>query len=241
MPFLPSLLEYSRERLNAKLTEVKNRLPDFLQIQNSLNNEDKNDTLKTVDEAGAIAFHLDFVLPYFARDRKVMTSLGLESVLKELETHFNDFSLDLSIHLMGTSEDLFEAQKFFVDYNFKNNWKYTVFVPEKYTSTFWPQTQLFTNYKVGIWYDLNDYNITKIKQNKDIENYLLMTVLAGKSGQKLDGQKQALCLDLCAKFPQKKFIVDGGWGVDFRTDLNNLEVVSYSSFWNKFERNEKLG
>lgn len=232
MPFLPSLLEYSRESLNRKLIEVKSRIQDFKEIQNSLNNATKS--------GDSLSFHLDFVQPNFAKDRKVMTSLGLESVLNVLEQEFSDYRLDLSIHLMGTSEDLFEAHKFLLDYKFKPNWMYTVFVPEKYTSTFWPQTQVFTNYKVGIWYDLNDYNITKIKQNKDIKNYLLMTVLAGKSGQRLDIEKQQLCLELCGKFPEKKFIVDGGWGVDYRTDLNNLEVVSYSSFWKAFERNEKL-
>ena len=240
MLFLPSLLEYSSESLNRKLLEVKNRLNDFQKIQNPLNNTDKKYASKKVNNPvgeGSLAFHLDFVLPYFAKDRKVMTSLGLESILNELAKLFSDFNLDLSIHLMGTSEDLFEAHKFFLDYSFKQNWKYTVFVPEKYTSTFWPQTQIFSNYKVGIWYDLNDYSLNKIEQNKAIENYLLMTVLAGKSGQKLNSSKQQLCLELCAKFADKKFIVDGGWGVDYKNILTNLEVVSYSSFWNKFERN----
>ncbi|MEI6729467.1 MAG: hypothetical protein WCK98_07555 [bacterium] len=232
MPFLPSLLEYSRESLNRKLNEVKSRIEDFKEIQNSLNSATK--------PGDSLSFHLDFVLPYFAKDRKVMTSLGLESVLNELEQEFSDYKLDLSIHLMGTSEDLFEAHKFLLDYHFKPNWLYTVFVPEKYTSTFWPQTQVFTNYKVGIWHDLNDYNIAKIEQETNIENYLLMTVVAGKSGQKLDTKKQQLCLQLCTNFSEKKFIVDGGWGIDFRTDLDNLEVVSYSSFWKAFERNKKL-
>jgi hypothetical protein len=232
MSFLPSLLEYSRESLNRKLTQVKSRIEDFKEIQNSLNSATK--------PGDSLSFHLDFVLPYFAKDRKVMTSLGLESVLKKLEQEFADYKLDLSIHLMGTSEDLFEAHKFLLDYNFKPNWIYTVFVPEKYTSTFWPQTQVFTNYKVGIWHDLNDYSVTKIKGEKDNQNHLLMTVIAGKSGQKLDAKNQQLCLELCTKFPEKKFIVDGGWGVDYRTNLDNLEVVSYSSFWKSFERNEKL-
>jgi hypothetical protein len=229
MPFLPSLLEYSRESLNRKLNQVKSRIEDFKEIQNSLTGAGK----PGVD----LSFHLDFVLPYFAKDRKVMTSLGLESVLNELEQEFSDYKLDLSIHLMGTSEDLFEAHKFLLDYSFKPNWLYTVFVPEKYTSTFWPQTQVFKNYKVGIWHDLNDYSDAKIKHEKDILNHLLMTVVAGKSGQKLDTNNQQLCLELCSQFPEKKFIVDGGWGVDFRTSLDNLEVVSYSSFWKAFERN----
>ena len=67
-----------------------------------------------------------------------------------------------------------------------------------------------------------------------------MTVVAGKSGQKLTQENRQSALDLVQKFPQKKFLVDGGWSVGWKEDFDNLEVVSYSGFWKEFEKRLNL-
>ncbi len=110
-----------------------------------------------------------------------------------------------------------------------------------------------------------------LKQELQITNYLLMTVVAGKSGQKLTAQNKQEVLEVVRKNPEIDFIVDGGWSLEFRSEikneelkikngrrdllveaeltpdlldrgdgcglkqeLQNLQIVSYSSFWNEF-------
>lgn len=79
--------------------------------------------------------------------------------------------------------------------------------------------------------------IESLKQQK----VLLMTVFAGISGQKLEKETQKLALEIVQKNLQIDFILDGGWKIeDLETvnDLNlkNVSLVSYSSFWQRFEK-----
>jgi pentose-5-phosphate-3-epimerase len=213
------------------LIQVTQNLNVFRQIQNP------NLDIKNLPKIG---FHVDVVMNSFAKDRKVMASLGLPTFLETLAKNFPTESLDLSIHLMGLTDDLVEADKFLRNYHFKPSWNYTVFVPEKFVSSFNYHSQIYPNYRVGIWYDLSQWQESKITHQKEIEDFLLMTVVAGKSGQKLTQENRQSALDLVQKFPQKKFLVDGGWSVGWKEDFDNLEVVSYSGFWKEFEKRLNL-
>ena len=217
--FLPSLLEYSTESLQQKLDLITIEITKFKQLTKTTGSDQ-------------ISLHLDFVLPQFAKDRSVMKSLSPQSVFDTLETSFKDKQLSLSLHLMGDSEDLSEVYRFFESYNFNPKWEYLFFVPEKY-SNLW-QTAQFSqqkNIKTGIWLDLNEWQSNDLKASGD---YLLMTVLAGKSGQKLTDEIKNKVLGLTKNHTEKNFILDGGWSVDNSDYPENVKVVSYSSFWKNF-------
>lgn len=220
MKFIPSLLEYSKERLIQKLDLVANNLAIFKKLQHT---------------GDLISFHLDFVLPQFAKDRKVMTSLGLSTVLELLEKYFKDTKLDLSVHFMGTLEDLYEVNDFLKDQSFNSNWKYTFYVPANFTTTFAYHAQIFSNVEIGIWFDKDNWDLKTIKDNTDnTTKFLLMTVVAGKSGQKLEQAEIDKIDQICRQLPSCHFLADGGWSVDSKLELDNLEIISYTSFWDRF-------
>jgi pentose-5-phosphate-3-epimerase len=219
---LPSFLEYSPESLQVKLDKVLNQETNF----RLSTNQSKTEYLE---------FHLDFVMENFAKDRSVLKGLDLETTLTQIENTFPKKNLDLSIHLMGDIQDLFEARKYLEEYSFNQGYNYTVFVPEKFTKEFKKLEK--NNVKIGIWYDLGEWSQEKIEANPGIKDYLLMTVIAGKSGQKLNDDTKEKVLDLTSKFLDKYFILDGGWSLDDEAanrDKSNLRFVSYSSFWKSF-------
>ena len=217
---LPSLLEYSVQSLEKKLEIVHSKIDNYHKKTKNRDTE-------------FIPFHLDFVLPNFAKDRSVMTSIGLSSTLEGLSQRFENRQLDLSIHLMGDTADLYESFEFLDKYEFNQNWKYLLLVPEKFYPT-WLNSNFSKNnknVKNGVWYDLDEWS------NKDFEvaeNFLLMTVIAGKSGQKLTEENAEKALKIANSNPSKNFIVDGGWSVDREEIPDNCSVVSYSSFWKVF-------
>jgi pentose-5-phosphate-3-epimerase len=199
---LPSLLEYSVESLETKLAQLRDKKMSHL--------------------------HLDFVLPQFAKDRNVMTSLSLETVFSTLQRHSNIQRLDLTIHLMGTIEDLFDAYKFFDTCDFNLHWNYKILVPAKYIRSWRNQIKnKQKNIKIGSWYDLGEWDNVDFSAK---QTNLLMTVKAGKSGQKLTPEVREKAQVVARKYPQAHFIVDGGWEWDFDSK-KNMDHVSYSSFW----------
>ena len=79
----------------------------------------------------------------------------------------------------------------------------------------------------------------KLQVNKK-QKVLLMTVFAGISGQKLEEKTQKLALEIVKKNPEIDFILDGGWKIEDleiikKLNLKNIDLVSYSSFWQRFE------
>ncbi len=217
---IPSLLEYSSESLQKKLTKAKNKPRQFIQLS------------KQSRSGFDFCFHLDFVLDNFAKDRSVMRSLAPEVVLGFLAKLFLNKKIELTIHLMGDTQDLFEARQFFNNYEFIKNWTYKIFVPKKFTNEFCKIEK--KNIKIGIWWDLGQWDEAEIKDSQRIIEHLLMTVYAGKSGQKLTIETKQASLDLATKFTKNKFIVDGGWAVnDILT--TNIRAVSYTSFWGNFK------
>jgi pentose-5-phosphate-3-epimerase len=62
-----------------------------------------------------------------------------------------------------------------------------------------------------------------------------MTVKAGKSGQKrLDINKEKV-ISIASNNPKSRFIVDGGWSFEEDKSFNNIQIVSYTSFWMELE------
>ncbi len=218
--FLPSLLEYSTRELENKLNEVKLNQKSFFEITNQKE----------------INFHLDFVLPDFAESRGVESSLTLEETFKVLEEFFAEERLVLTIHLMGLDKDLENCFEYFKSKNFNSNWTHIVFVGEEYFDKWKTDLSCFDlpNFTLGIWKDVDEWD-----EKSDFslaKNYLLMTVKAGKSGQKLTEDLIERTLEVSKKNQNIDFVVDGGWSVDFEseTKLDNLQIVSYSSFWKRF-------
>jgi hypothetical protein len=115
MKILPSTLEYSTQSLEKKLATTASNPDKFSNLQKS----------------EKVLLHLDIVMSGFAKDRSVMKSLGLETNLDLVAKYFKDQPMELSIHLMGDSQDLSEVQKFLNSYTFKTNWQYIIFIPRK--------------------------------------------------------------------------------------------------------------
>ena len=215
MPFLPSLLEYNSEVLHNRLSSIQKNIPKFLSFQQS-------DTL---------SLHLDFVLPQFALSRGVQHGNNIEIVFEQILEFFGNQPVILNVHFMGLDDDMKQVFEFLQDFEIPVLWQMTLFVDQKYSSQFELLTQ--NNIAIGQWLDLGEYNQnTCFLPNK---SYLLMTVFAGKSGQKLTQEVQETALTVVQNNPESTFTLDGGWSVDFINSNTNLSIVSYSSFWNKFD------
>jgi hypothetical protein len=216
MPFLPSLLEYSPQNLQARLITILDNKHKFLEFQKS----------KT------ITLHLDFVLPEFAESRGVTAGNSPEIVFENIRKVFGNQPLILNTHFMGLNGDMGEVFDFLEEFEMESEWKMTVFVDEKYINKF--NNLASSRLTVGQWLDLGEYDAeTELFEGN---NYLLMTVVAGKSGQKLTEEVKNTALQIVKNNPEVGFTIDGGWSVDFELTDPNLNIVSYSSFWKEFEK-----
>ena len=217
MPFLPSLLEYTPQDLETKLKLICANKESFLTYQKS--------------EDGKIYLHLDFVLPEFALFRNVGHG-NIESIVFELiEKYFADDQLYLSIHLMGLEKDLEFSFDFLLDklsnYVFEYDWVGEIFVSREFMDEF-KTIEDCSNFKIGEWLDLGQWNKETVFETN--QNYLLMTVVAGKSGQKLLEKDKNLMFEITNNNPESNFTADGGWNLESESK-ENLKIVSYSSFW----------
>jgi hypothetical protein len=247
MPFLPSLLEYTPQDLESKLVLIKKTPIEFQTIQ------------KAVDEK--IHLHLDFVLPEFAAQRNVLPGNGPKVVFDLISKYFHDKQVVCNSHFMGSAKDTAEVLEFFQSYSWNPNWEYILYVGPEFVVNFnlfknsntrdrhlvqsersylvGENTPNKTRLKIGAWLDLDQYNT---ETSFELKDYLLMTVFAGKSGQKLTPEVRSNCLKVVEDNPYIKFTIDGGWAVldelsELNTDQKNkLNVVSYSSFWKELEK-----
>lgn len=227
--FLPSILEYTNTSLENKLEAIITNTELFKNLAKTTNHE-------------LLPLHLDFVLTQFAKDRSIMESLSLSTVFKTLELFFKQTKLKLSIHLMGEFEDIMNNFSFFQDYKFSKKWEIEIYVPEKY---FIPWNKSYCSKSeggkcsIGIWYDKSEWYESNEKPemlslDSLCNNFLLMTVVAGRSGQVLLPEVKDAAIKTIQTMPTKNFILDGGWGIDEDNVFNNTKIVSYSSFWRKF-------
>jgi hypothetical protein len=208
----PSLLEYSIESLNKKISIVKNN-PEFLNLSRQ----------------SIIHLHLDLVMKYFARERSVLASLSLESLVAGLFANFHNERLSLSVHCMGLSDDLQEFYKYLATLKLPENWSILVYLPVNY-ATSWQDLFSKSKIKIGAWFDMNELVNFQIQEN--IDDYLLLTVKAGKAGQVKTRKADKLAREIVEKYPNKNFLLDGGWKLGSK-GLDNCQMVSYGSFWSK--------
>jgi hypothetical protein len=219
MKILPSLLEYNLQNLAKKISIIQSQKQKFLETTNQ----------------SIINLHLDFVLPEFAASREVQPSLGLTETINFLADHFEEENLELTVHLMGLQRDMdksfIELQNISQEILPSYSWKIDVFVDQRLYSS-WQQEFQSKNLNVGVWYDLGNWRNQSFSPGM---KYLLMTVLAGKSGQELSLEDTLATFETAKNNPESYFVADGGWKVDIldtqEKSLENLDIVSYSSFW----------
>ena len=208
MSVLPSLLEYSPQQLSTKLSLLEHpKVADLTR---------QGDTLQ---------LHIDYVGEFFAKQRSILSSLSLKTTLAIITNKYANQKLQLTIHLMGELEDIILLEKFFRSYTIQDNWAYVIFVPPKFISTF--SFMRGANVEIGVWYDLQEWQSPTDKHTP----YLLMTVRAGISGQKLRKQTQHQAIEWVNKYPNY-FVVDGGWSITHPDINSHTDIVSHSSFWN---------
>jgi pentose-5-phosphate-3-epimerase len=206
MLILPSLLEYSTTKLH--------------------------DRILCLQRLGKQEMHLDIVCQQFAKDRSVMMSLDVGTVLSNL-LFLKGQHIYLTIHLMGDADDLIKSYHFFQNYHFEPNWEYKIFTPLNMDIAF-RAFEANSNVAIGSWFDLHEWSINTDFSKYKYRDVLLMTVVAGKSGQVLDNQVKNQAFELAIKNPDLQFIFDGGWNANFKTDVINVDLVSYTSYWKKF-------
>ncbi len=218
MPFLPSLLEYNTAALDQKIKLISKYETQILKIQQS----------------EIIILHLDFVGPEFAANRGVQPSLQPEDVFPLITQYFDQHRIDLSIHFMATDNDMDNTIDYlipvFSELAFDQEWSGKVFVTKEQTKMldFLPE---ISNFELGEWLDLGEWSNWQLESKK---NYLLMTVLAGKSGQKMTPEDQQKAMELAKNNPDSHITLDGGWNLENEL-YDNLDIVSYSSFWKRVE------
>jgi pentose-5-phosphate-3-epimerase len=215
---IPSLLEYSIESLNKKL--------DLL--------SDPESKLTVLQDGSHLSLHLDFVMESFAKDRSIMKSLGFATTISTLITKFKDAPLNISVHLMGETEDILQAFEYFEMMHIPMTWKLTLFVPEKFTNS-WKHSvhehDAQGKVEIGVWYDLGVWErLTELPIN--VNQFLIMTVFAGKSGQSRNDEYKQRAIDYALKYPDKHFIFDGGWKVlEADQTPQNADIISYRDYW----------
>jgi hypothetical protein len=205
MIILPSLLEYSTFDLQRRIDRL-NQLNKF-------------------------EIHIDTICKQFAQSRNVMMSISTKTVLEHLQK-FRGNKLLVTIHIMGDTEDLIEAYRFFASYHFEPNWQYRIYLPLNSELAF-VSLESMTNVRIGNWYDIDQWDIGTDFGQYTYTTALLMTVKAGLSGQLLLPETKQDAFELAVKNPQINFIFDGGWSCLFDTDVDNVDLVSYTSYWRK--------
>lgn len=228
MSIYPSILEYSDKQLNRKLLFLKQNKKEILNFILKQQHPD-------LYPISHLNLHLDFIGKDFAKDRKVMKSLSLETVFLELQKIFAKTKLNLTIHLMNELEDYKLDFEFLKNYKQNKNWNYIFYVNFNYTTIY---KNLAPYAEIGVWLDCDKWQNFDFKKNK-INDYLLMTVRAGVSGQLKKENSTAQITELAIRNSKKNFLLDGGWQVDEiqkiqkKENSTNLNFVSYTSFWNK--------
>jgi pentose-5-phosphate-3-epimerase len=209
MQILPSLLEYTVQSLDTKLKLLQNPI------------------VNTITNHQSLHIHLDVVMKDFAKQRSIMQSLEFDTVHTELMRYYLLQKIELTIHFMGESSDLFELYKTLQSFEFNTNWHYTILVPLSHIVTF-KELLKPKNIEVGVWCDLEKWEV-----HTEAKTLLLMTVKAGLSGQKMTPEIKNKAAKFVVANPNHKFILDGGWNIDDTIDASNAMLVSHTSFWNK--------
>lgn len=207
----PSLLEYSKQSCQDKCKMLA----------------ENQDLVLNLTRQTVLSLHLDVVFPYFAKQRQIVSSLSIDTLWSVLLTFFAKQKLALSVHLMAEILDLPEIEAFLNTVVIPENWQVLCLLDAQWNlSTAF--SDRYSKIRFGYWLDCLDWqNYPFIQGNY----YLLMTVFAGKSGQTKDKQVGQAAISIARKHADSQFLLDGGWSIQEKIDSPNIEVVSYSSFW----------
>jgi pentose-5-phosphate-3-epimerase len=233
----PSILEYSSESLIYKLKLILKHKYSFQKLANQ-------------DKSGSLFIHLDIVAKYFAQSRFVMKSINFETVFKNIlqlelkntvfSTHFMTLLDDQKV-IWKALELLNLHQKELKTKNVKFIFYLSESLVEPIQSII-KQDNLGSILKLGIWYDKDEWikELESLTKNDNHLPLLLMTVPAGKSGQKLNNETLYFMNSLLVSQNYKSILIDGG--INFKNvNLfkkqnrdNKVDFVSYNAFWQKF-------
>jgi hypothetical protein len=264
MPFLPSLLEYSPQDLQHKLELIRDNPNQFQTIQKSSDGKiylhldfvlPEFAANRNVQPGNSPQVVLGLIHQYFQGQKIVCNSHFMGSlkdtaqVLEFFQTYdWNsnwEYVFYVGPEFVNGFEDLIELK---VENNpsqlrcqplTDNMSQGNLAVPFPSKGQLGVEVPNRIKVKIGAWLDLDQYTLDS---KFELSDYLLMTVIAGKSGQKLTEQVRANTLELVQKNPDLNFTIDGGWAViDGLNELNldqkkQLNVVSYSSFWKELEK-----
>ncbi len=208
MIIIPSLLEYDTKTLEQKIDLIRTESEKFYNLTGQTE----------------LTIHLDFVLTEFAKERGVKPSLSVKTVMNIIKEKFGKRNLDISLHLMGTEKDEKEALTELKNVETCSGYSATIYVSKN--NDF--ESMLPYGWSIGKWYDLDQWSSCKFK---DGASSLLMTVKAGKSGQKMELSSQMQSLLIAKQNPEHYFLVDGGWSINSKSNINNIGIVTHSSFW----------
>ncbi len=181
-------------------------------------------------QTSPFVWHADFVLPNFAKIRNIEPSF-------DLETYFDIFiqnypnSATFQVHLMGEDVDFQESLNYFQSHPLNPNWNYQILVRPQDFQLWQSVFSAHKNVQIGVWYDLGQWENIEIF---DFNLVLLMTVVAGQSGQSITEETINNALIKLDKNQNIFFIFDGGWSVDRQFSYQNLSIVSDTAFWKIF-------
>jgi len=175
-------------------------------------------------------WHADFVLPNFAKARNIEPSFDLQTYFDIFTQNYPN-SATFQVHLMGEDVDLQESLSYFQSRHLNPNWNYQILVRPQNFELWQSIFGVHKNVQIGVWYDLGQWENIEVF---DFNLVLLMTVLAGQSGQSLTEKTVNTALNKLDKNYNTFFIFDGGWPVDSQFDHKNLNIVSDTAFWNIF-------
>jgi hypothetical protein len=266
MPFLPSLLEYTPQDLESRLRLIQSHISEFHSIQQAVDGKihlhldfvlPEFAAERDVQPGNSPAIVFGLIHQYF-HDQKVVCNshfMGSSKDTQEVLEFFQAYQWNPNWEYI-----LYVGKEFVSDFFEKlspltSSRSGEVYEPKSTPSPAVPplrtmrrmetllcqsfksginQSKFQSSIKIGTWLDLDQYS--KETKFEYVDN-LLMTVLAGKSGQKLTSEVRANCLKIVESNPKVSFTIDGGWTVlDELSELNikqknKLNVVSYSSFW----------
>lgn len=211
MSFLPAILVTTEEELD-----------QLLEAQVLMDQED----FCALTEQDHWAFHVDIILPEFARERGCSPTVEHEILLPRLVEYFEGQRIRLNIHIMGRAEESRDTVQWITENLVDDKIFGEIYVPA-YAYDQVKQSEHY-NWLLGVWYDKGEWEDGV--EWKCAEN-LFMTVRAGYAHQTPEEDLKAKALDMASAFSEYYFVLDGGWKVDENPYEEHIEIAVNSDYW----------
>jgi hypothetical protein len=210
MSYLPALLVRTEEELAAKLSHVTVDIEEFMETTGQEHH----------------ALHVDIILPEFGKTHSSEPTLAYDILLTSIIARFEGERLRLNIHLMGQADEALAVAQWILA-NLNDTRVYgEIYLP------FYSYDNLelvdHRNWLVGTWYDKSQWDLETEFVSGEI---LLMTVLAGHSGQVGDTTLKQSAHLVADKHPEYNWIFDGGWKKDESPLEDNREIAVNTDYW----------